>query len=61
MASTRDPEPSRDTVKEAVLRAFPNNGEDVLKNMRWSSIDGCWYYDLHGMTVGIETDGYIHS
>lgn len=61
MAYTRDPEPSRETVRLALQSAFPDQWEKVLKDMRWSSIDGCWYYDLYGMTVGIETDGYIHS
>ncbi len=55
-----DPEPNRETVKEAVEKGFPNNPE-VLAEMRWDSIMGCWLIDLFNMTIGIETDGYIHS
>jgi len=54
-------EPDRETVREQVEHAFPNNHKDVMENMQWSSIDGNWVYTLHGIMFGVETDGYIHS
>jgi hypothetical protein len=53
-------EPDRKTV-EQFIKDWSPDWERIMKEMRWSSIDGCWYIDIHGMLVGIETDGYIHS
>lgn len=27
----------------------------------WSPSEGCWLGRVYGMTVGVETDGYVHS
>lgn len=56
----RGQEPDRETVRKAVERAFPYPN-DVLREMRWDSLDGCWLINRWGMTIGIETDGYVHS
>ncbi len=56
-----EPNPVPDVVLQAIRHAFPKSAEQVIRDMRWSGIDGCWLVQLHGMTVGIETDGYIHS
>ncbi len=53
-------EPDRETVRDAVANAFPYPN-DVLRLMRWDAVDGCWFIKRNGMTIGIETDGYIHS
>ena len=53
-------EPDRQTVADAVGRAFPDNPE-VLAEMRWDSICGCWMIQRWGMWIGIEPDGYVHS
>ena len=55
------PTPVPDVVIQAIHDAFPKSAERVIREMRWSSIDGCWLVALHGCTVGIELDGYIHS
>lgn len=54
-------EPDRNTVKEHIKKAFPNDWQRIIKDMKWSSLDGYWYIDYAGMHVGIEKDGYIHS
>jgi len=54
-------EPNRETVRSAIEKAFPNDAEAVLKEMQWDCIMGCWLIQRWGMTVGIETDGYVHS
>jgi hypothetical protein len=48
-------------LSEKVIRAMAdaNFGQHVA-HLRWSA-DGCWLFLVHGMTVGVETDGYIHS
>lgn len=56
-----EPEPDRKTVEEHIKRAFPHDWEKVMREMRWSSLEGCWFIIYAGMTVGIEKDGYIHS
>ena len=53
-------EPDRETVRDAITKAFPYP-DDVIRLMRWDSLDGCWFIKRHGITIGIETDGYIHS
>jgi hypothetical protein len=53
-------EPKRETVREAVEKAFPNNPE-VLEEMQWDCIMGCWTVWKWNMMLGIETDGYVHS
>lgn len=50
-------EPNRRWVQQRVITAL---GEDAFKRMRWCS-DGNWGVEVHGMYVGIEPDGYIHS
>ena len=54
-------EPDRQTVADAVGRAFPNDATEVLREMRWDGICGCWMIERWGMWIGIETDGYVHS
>ena len=55
------PETIPDAVLEAIRNAFPKSADVVLATMRWSSLDGCYLAEIHGMTVGIELDGYVHS
>ena len=54
-------EPNRQTVADAIDRAFPDDSADVLREMRWDGICGCWMIEKWGMWIGIETDGYVHS
>ena len=54
-------EPDRNTVSDAVLKAFPKDGDTVLKEMQWDSLNGCWMISRWGMMIGIEKDGYIHT
>lgn len=56
-----EPEPDRSTVTDAVLKAFPKDGDTVLKEMQWDSLNGCWMISRWGMMIGIEKDGYIHT
>jgi hypothetical protein len=39
----------------------PSRAAAFFTDMRWDSLDGCYYLQLFNMTVGIELDGYIHS
>ena len=54
-------EPDRATVADAVNRAFPDDHEAVLRDMRWDGLCGCWLIVRWKMTIGIEPDGYVHS
>lgn len=33
----------------------------ILREMQWSALAGCWFVRYLGMTVGIELEGYIHT
>lgn len=47
--------------KDALFKAFPYDLDDILKSIRYSSINGCHYFKRWGMWIGIEDDGYIHT
>jgi hypothetical protein len=46
-------------VVNAIVQAFPDKAEKILSELRWSMDH--FSFNLHGMYVGIELDGYIHS
>jgi hypothetical protein len=51
-------------VEEVVIQAITNSFRDhqkILAELKWSPIDGCYFFHLYGMFVGVEVDGYIHS
>ena len=35
--------------------------DDELDTLWWNSLLGCYFMHWRGMTLGIETDGHIHS
>jgi len=51
------------TWARAVVKAAKGDEvtDDDLETMRWSVWMQCYFMDWAGMTLGIETDGYIHS
>ena len=55
------PEPDRQTVADSLRRAFPHDHEEVLREMRWDGLCGCWMIERWHMWIGIERDGYVHS
>ena len=53
-------------VPQEVIDAVTNwVGEDkapeILASLRWNSLDNYYWIERHGMHIGIELDGYIHS
>lgn len=50
-----------DVVIKAVKEAFPDQAIDILKDVKWDGLNGCYFFERWGMYVGIEKDGYIHS
>jgi hypothetical protein len=48
-------------VIESIGSSFPTNADSILQDLKWSSINGCYYFERWGMWVGCEVDGYIHS
>lgn len=47
-------------VVEAILNAF-KTGQTLLAELRYHPLDGMWSFCIHGIFVGVEADGYIHS
>lgn len=35
--------------------------EDILRTLRWDSLNRCFMCTWAGMVLGIEADGHIHS
>ena len=55
-------EPSRETVRAIVDARYP--GENLMDKAQWSSLMGCWLVSAPwkaSVTMGIETDGHIHT
>jgi len=50
-----------DVAIEAIKKAFPHHAQDILGELRWSEVNGCFYFTKWGMYVGVELDGYIHT
>jgi hypothetical protein len=59
----REGEPNRAPLRRAFLAAFHSveRAREVISGVRWRDGDKFWSYDLYGMFVGVETDGYMHS
>lgn len=55
------PEPIPPVVRDKLRIAFPDEIEEILKTLRWSHTNGCFYFIRWGLFVGVETDGFIHS
>lgn len=34
---------------------------EILESLKWDSLMGCYFFHSHGMFVGIELDGYMHT
>lgn len=59
-------EPDRSILETAIREAFPKKAEEILgpdypHPPKWSSIEGCWLFQVFGFIVGVEPDGYVHS
>jgi len=51
-------------VVEAIQnKFFPDTQQivKVLQELRYDSLNGCYYFTWAGMYIGIEQDGYMHS
>lgn len=48
-------------VIESIKQSFPKNAAEILGLLEWDSINRCFYFNMWGMCVGVETDGYIHT
>lgn len=59
------PKLPNDVVVEAIKKAFPNHTQDYTSNLlhevKWDHLNGCYYFNRWGMCVGIERDVHIHS
>ncbi len=46
-------------IIDAIANAFPKSVNEILTNLRWSGDH--YSFIVHGMYVGCELDGYVHS
>jgi hypothetical protein len=56
-----DPSVPPVAVLEAIRDSFPKNAEKIISELRYHHGDDFWSFNIHGMFVGCERDGYIHS
>jgi hypothetical protein len=50
-----------ETVVNAIREAFPKSCDEILANMKYYPGDDFWGFSIHGIFVGVEQSGYIHS
>lgn len=50
-----------DAVLRAMRRKHGATADTYIAMLRWDGLNGCWFYTLNGMYLGVEPDGYIHS
>ena len=51
-------------IVEAIQRKFFPDIDQIQKTLaelKYDSLNGCWYFTYAGMYHGIEPDGYIHT
>lgn len=49
-------------IERTVAASFDKpHANDALRTAVWYGLEGCFGFTMHGMFVGIEPDGYIHS
>jgi hypothetical protein len=48
-------------VIEAIQKRFPQEYSEILQDLEYDSLNGCYYFVRYGMYFGVENDGYIHT
>ena len=48
-------------VIASIRGSFPDKAEEILHQLRYHPGDDFWSFYMHGMFVGVERDGYIHT
>ena len=55
-------------VIEAIKRYSGRDGAaawntygEIIDQIKWDSMNGCYFFLRHGMYHGVETDGHIHT
>src|SRR6266851_10209958 len=46
-------------VVDALIKAWPEQAVEILEQLNYDSMNGCYYFSRWGMYVGVEYDGYI--
>ena len=59
-ANIREHQPP-DTVIRAMRRKHGKDADKYIQQLRWDAMNKCWFYELRGMLLEVEEDGYIHS
>lgn len=73
----KEPSPMPDAVIESVfsahtrhekcpecghlLKVDASKAHRILREMYWLGLEGCYGFNLAGMFVGVEVDGYMHT
>lgn len=59
------PEPVLEGIRRYVSQhnLTTNQHVELLgpKSLKWDSLNGCYYFMRHGMYLGVELDGHVHS
>ena len=50
-----------DAVLQAMRRKHGALADAFIAALRWEALNRCWFYELRGMLLEVEEDGYIHS
>ena len=48
-------------VRESLHKSFGPIATEIIKDLKWDSLNGNYYFVRWNMYIGVEVDGYIHS
>ena len=48
-------------VIDAIYKRFPDDAIQILQEIAYDNMNGCYFFTRWGMYIGIEEDGYIHT
>jgi len=50
-----------EAIKASIRKAYPDDAEAILADLKYDTLNRNWFFYRHGMYVGVEDDGYIHT
>ena len=48
-------------IVDAIIKAWPDQAVEILGELKYDHLNGCYFLNRWGMYVGIEENGYIHT
>jgi len=50
-----------EAVQASIRKAYPADADAILAEIKYDTLNCNWFFYRHGMYVGVENDGHIHT